>query len=107
MRGISDRPENKPSSLNADGSGGRVQMSIASPAKMKSGYAKVADLVHHSAHFGITAGTVSINMAAVRQRKREMVDGLIRIHLDKYKATGVQLLMGIAKLVAPAPLRFN
>ena len=71
------------------------------PSKNEIWSAKVADLVHHSAHFGITAGTVSINMAAVRQRKREMVDGLIRIHLDKYKATGVQLLMGIAKLVAP------
>jgi pyruvate/2-oxoglutarate dehydrogenase complex dihydrolipoamide dehydrogenase (E3) component len=71
------------------------------PSKNEIWSAKVANLVHHSAHFGTTAGSVSISLAAVRQRKREMVDGLIMIHLDKYKAAGAQLVMASAKLVAP------
>jgi pyruvate/2-oxoglutarate dehydrogenase complex dihydrolipoamide dehydrogenase (E3) component len=36
-------------------------------------------------------------MAAVRKRKREMVEGLIAMHLDRYKATGAELVMGEAK----------
>jgi pyruvate/2-oxoglutarate dehydrogenase complex dihydrolipoamide dehydrogenase (E3) component len=71
------------------------------PSKNEIWSAKVADLVNHSVRFGTTAGSVSINMAAVRQRKREMVEGLIKIHLDKYKATGARLVMGNARLVAP------
>jgi pyruvate/2-oxoglutarate dehydrogenase complex dihydrolipoamide dehydrogenase (E3) component len=71
------------------------------PSKNEIWSAKVADLVHRAAHFGITTGPVSINMATVVQRKREMVDGLIKVHLDKYIATGAQLVMGSAKLVGP------
>jgi pyruvate/2-oxoglutarate dehydrogenase complex dihydrolipoamide dehydrogenase (E3) component len=36
-------------------------------------------------------------MAAVRKRKREMVEGLIAMHLDRYRATGAELVMGEAK----------
>jgi pyruvate/2-oxoglutarate dehydrogenase complex dihydrolipoamide dehydrogenase (E3) component len=71
------------------------------PSKNEIWSAKVADLVHHAAQFGTTVGLLSIDMPAVRQRKREMVDGLIKIHLNKYKATGAQLVMGSATLVGP------
>jgi pyruvate/2-oxoglutarate dehydrogenase complex dihydrolipoamide dehydrogenase (E3) component len=43
-------------------------------------------------------------MAAVRQRKREMVEGLIAMHLARYKATGAELVMGEAKFTAPKTL---
>jgi pyruvate/2-oxoglutarate dehydrogenase complex dihydrolipoamide dehydrogenase (E3) component len=36
-------------------------------------------------------------MAIVRKRKREMVEGLIAMHLDRYKATGAELVMGEAR----------
>jgi pyruvate/2-oxoglutarate dehydrogenase complex dihydrolipoamide dehydrogenase (E3) component len=67
------------------------------PSKNEIWSAKVADLVHHSSKFGITTGAVSIDMEAVRKRKREMVEGLVAIHLEKYRATGAQLVMGEAK----------
>jgi pyruvate/2-oxoglutarate dehydrogenase complex dihydrolipoamide dehydrogenase (E3) component len=35
-------------------------------------------------------------MAVVRQRKREMVQGLIAMHLERYKTTGAELVMGEA-----------
>ena len=69
------------------------------PSKNEIWSAKVADLVHHANRFGITAGPTSIGMAAVRRRKREMVDGLIAMHLDRYKATGAELVMGEAKFI--------
>ncbi len=69
------------------------------PSKNEVWSAKVADLIHHASKFGTIVGTVNIDMAAVRKRKREMVDGLIKMHLDRYKATGAELIMGSAKFI--------
>jgi pyruvate/2-oxoglutarate dehydrogenase complex dihydrolipoamide dehydrogenase (E3) component len=71
------------------------------PSKNEIWSAKVADLVHHAGKFGVITGSVSIDMAGVRKRKREMVDGLIATHLDRYKATGTELIMGGATFVGP------
>jgi pyruvate/2-oxoglutarate dehydrogenase complex dihydrolipoamide dehydrogenase (E3) component len=67
------------------------------PSKNEIWSAKVADLVHHATRFGVTPGSASSDMAAVRKRKREMVEGLIAMHLDRYRATGAELVMGEAK----------
>ena len=40
-------------------------------------------------------------MAAVRDRKRKMVDGLVAIHLEKYRESGAELVMGQGRFVAP------
>src|SRR5213083_3046472 len=53
------------------------------PSKNEIWSAKVADLVHHAAKFGMVTGPVAIDMARVRQRKRDMVAGLVEIHLEK------------------------
>jgi len=50
------------------------------PSKNEIWSAKVADLVHHATRFGITLGSAASDMAAVRKRKREMVEGLIAMH---------------------------
>jgi pyruvate/2-oxoglutarate dehydrogenase complex dihydrolipoamide dehydrogenase (E3) component/pimeloyl-ACP methyl ester carboxylesterase len=71
------------------------------PSKNEIWSAKVADLVHHAAQFGIKIGPASTDMAAVRSRKREMVNALVAMHLEKYKATGAELVMGEAKFVGP------
>ena len=44
------------------------------PSKNEIWSAKVADLVHHAASFGAMTGSVAIDMAKVRQRKRDMVE---------------------------------
>jgi pyruvate/2-oxoglutarate dehydrogenase complex dihydrolipoamide dehydrogenase (E3) component len=71
------------------------------PSKNEIWSAKVADLIHHAAQFGMTVVAGTVDMAKVRQRKREMVQGLIKIHLDRYRATGAELVMGSAKFIAP------
>jgi pyruvate/2-oxoglutarate dehydrogenase complex dihydrolipoamide dehydrogenase (E3) component len=53
------------------------------PSKNEIWSAKVADLVHHAAQFGMVTGSSAIDMASVRQRKREMVQGLVAMHLDR------------------------
>ena len=42
--------------------------------------------------FGISKDNVRINMAAVRDRKRTMVDGLVKMHIDNFKSSGAELL---------------
>src|SRR6266404_7089543 len=77
--------------------GGSCPNTNCLPSKNEIWSAKVADLVHHATRFGITLGSASSDIAAVRKRKREMVDGLIAMHLDRYKASGAELVMGEAK----------
>jgi pyruvate/2-oxoglutarate dehydrogenase complex dihydrolipoamide dehydrogenase (E3) component len=74
------------------------------PTKNEIWSAKVADLIHHATAFGILTGSTRIDMERVRQRKREMVDGLVAMHLDHYRASGAELIMGAARFVAPKTL---
>jgi pyruvate/2-oxoglutarate dehydrogenase complex dihydrolipoamide dehydrogenase (E3) component len=71
------------------------------PSKNEIWTAKVASLVHHAAKFGMVTGVTAIDMGQVRQRKRDMVDGLIAMHLDIYKASGAELILGSGRFVAP------
>jgi len=74
------------------------------PSKNEIWSAKVADLVHHAASFGANTGSVATDMAKVRQRKREMVEGEIAAVLQQYKASGAELIMGAGNFVAPRTL---
>jgi len=71
------------------------------PSKNEIWSAKVAHLMRHAGHFGTTIASAAIDMPAVRQRKRAMVSDLVQIHLDRYKATGAELIMGSARFTAP------
>jgi len=74
------------------------------PSKNEVWSARVADLVHHAAKFGLVTGPAAIDMGRVRQRKRDMVEGLVAMHLDKYRASGAELVMGTGRFVAPKTL---
>src|SRR3954471_6918302 len=70
------------------------------PSKNVIHSAKVASYVRRGAEFGITAGDWKVGMAAVRDRKRRMVDGLVAMHLEKYRQSGAVLVMGSGRFVA-------
>jgi pyruvate/2-oxoglutarate dehydrogenase complex dihydrolipoamide dehydrogenase (E3) component len=74
------------------------------PSKNEIWSAKVADLVHHGASFGAKTDAAPIDMAKVRQRKRDMVEGMIAVTLQQYKASGAELIMGAGDFVAPKTL---
>jgi pyruvate/2-oxoglutarate dehydrogenase complex dihydrolipoamide dehydrogenase (E3) component len=74
------------------------------PSKNEIWSAKVADLVRHAAAFGTMTGPGSVEMARVRQRKRDMVEGLIALHRERYQASGAELIMGTGQFVAPKTL---
>jgi pyruvate/2-oxoglutarate dehydrogenase complex dihydrolipoamide dehydrogenase (E3) component len=81
--------------------GGSCPNTNCLPSKNEIWSAKVADLVHHAARFGMVTGSTVVDMKRVLARKRDMVDGLIAMHLDRYKASGAELIMGTGRFIAP------
>src|SRR5580658_1204186 len=63
------------------------------PSKNIIHSAKVASYFYRSEEFGISKSNVKIDMTAVRDRKRKMVDGLIKVHLDNFKSSGAELIL--------------
>ena len=71
------------------------------PSKNIIHSAKVASYFWRSGEFGITKDNTRINMSAVRDRKRQMVAGLVDMHLANFKASGAELLMGSGRFIGP------
>jgi pyruvate/2-oxoglutarate dehydrogenase complex dihydrolipoamide dehydrogenase (E3) component len=71
------------------------------PSKNEIWSARVADLTRHAAGFGIATGPVAVDMHGVVARKREMVEGLIKTHLELFASSGAELIMGEAGLTGP------
>ena len=58
-------------------------------------------LAGRAAEFGVEAEPAATNMKGVQDRKRAMVEGLRQLHLDRYRASGAELIMGDACFTAP------
>jgi len=71
------------------------------PSKNEIWSARIAHLASHAGEFGTMNGSVKTDMAKVRQRKRTMVDREVAFHLDAYKRSGAELIMGTGRFVAP------
>ena len=71
------------------------------PSKNIIHSAKVASYFFRSEEFGITKEHTHINMSAVRDRKRKMVAGLVDMHLDIFKASGAELVLGSGRFIGP------
>src|ERR1700684_4237629 len=71
------------------------------PSKNVIYSAKVASLVARHREFGIETGPTTIDMTRVYARKREMVDAFVKIHLDKFRGAGDELILGDGTFVAP------
>lgn len=81
--------------------GGSCPAVACMPSKNEIWSARVAHLANHAAEFGTITGPVTIDMAKVRQRKQEMIDGEIAFHLDAYRSSGAELIMGSGRFVGP------
>ena len=67
------------------------------PSKNVIYSAKAAALVHPVTGLGVIAGKTTVDMAGVARRKRQMVDDLVKLHLDNFKSSGAELIMGEAR----------
>ena len=97
-----DRGVGLPSS-SAGGSGAPAPTFACLPSKNEIWSARVA----HLAQFGTVTGPVTTDMATVRRRKRDMVDREIALHLQTYKTSGAELIMGSGRFVAPKTLEVH
>jgi pyruvate/2-oxoglutarate dehydrogenase complex dihydrolipoamide dehydrogenase (E3) component len=74
------------------------------PSKNVIHSAKVASYFRRSEEFGIVNDSWRVDMAAVRARKRRMVDGLREMHLDKFAKSGAEIIMGSGRFVGERTL---
>lgn len=77
------------------------------PSKNVIRSAKANWFARHGAEYGIQTGPVSTDMKGVFNRKRKMVEGEVQFHLDRFKATGAELIKGEARFVAPKTVEVN
>jgi pyruvate/2-oxoglutarate dehydrogenase complex dihydrolipoamide dehydrogenase (E3) component len=87
--------------------GGSCPAVACMPSKNEVWSARVAYLAQRAAHFGTLTGSVSTDMAKVRQRKQDMVEREIALHLNAYKESGAELIMGHGQFVAPKTIEVS
>src|SRR5215468_5069779 len=80
--------------------GGSCPAVACLPSKNEIWSARVAHLARHAAQFGTVTGPITTDMAKVRRRKQDMIDREIATHLNAYKTSGAELVMGSGRFVA-------
>jgi pyruvate/2-oxoglutarate dehydrogenase complex dihydrolipoamide dehydrogenase (E3) component len=81
--------------------GGSCPAVACLPSKNEIFSARVGYLARHAALYGAVNGAIRTDMATVRQRKRAMIDREVAFHLDAYKKSGAELIMGSGHFTAP------
>jgi pyruvate/2-oxoglutarate dehydrogenase complex dihydrolipoamide dehydrogenase (E3) component len=81
--------------------GGSCPAVACMPSKNELWSARVAHLVHNAEYFGTSTGAAETDMRKVRRRKQDMVDREIELHLQAYKSSGAELIMGSGRFVGP------
>jgi pyruvate/2-oxoglutarate dehydrogenase complex dihydrolipoamide dehydrogenase (E3) component len=74
------------------------------PSKNILHSAKVASYVRRSQEFGLPKRDFTVDMSAVRDRKRRMVTSWNNVYLENYKKTGAELILGSGRFVGPKTL---
>jgi pyruvate/2-oxoglutarate dehydrogenase complex dihydrolipoamide dehydrogenase (E3) component len=74
------------------------------PSKNIIHSAKVASYLRRSEEFGIAKRSFSVDMHAVRERKRRMVSGWNDLYLGNYKKSGAEFILGSGRFIGPRTL---
>ena len=84
--------------------GGSCPSIACLPSKNIIHSAKIASYFRRSKEFGIDKDNVKINMSAVRDRKRKAVAGFVDFHVDTFRESGAEFILGSGRFVAPRTL---
>ena len=71
------------------------------PSKNIIHSAKVASYFRRSEEFGIGKRDFTVDMSAVRNRKRRMVSSWNNVYLDNYKKSGAEFILGSGRFIGP------
>ena len=63
--------------------------------------AQVAGYARKFNDFGMSAQRFAVNMAGVRERKRQMVSKQVQAHLNLFNKSGAELILGAGRFVGP------
>jgi pyruvate/2-oxoglutarate dehydrogenase complex dihydrolipoamide dehydrogenase (E3) component len=74
------------------------------PSKNIIHSAKVASYFRRSEEFGIAQRDFTVDMSAVRGRKRRMVSSWNNVYLDNYKKSGAEFILGSGRFIDPKTL---
>src|SRR6516162_8272506 len=74
------------------------------PSKNIIHSAKVASYFRRSEEFGIPKRDFSVDMSAVRGRKRRMVSSWNNVYLENYKKSGAEFILGSGRFIGPKTL---
>lgn len=84
--------------------GGSCPNIACMPSKNEVWSARVAHLVHQAGKFGMVTSPSETDMARVRQRKADMVNGEVEEFLRNFRTSGAELILGSGRFVAPKTL---
>jgi pyruvate/2-oxoglutarate dehydrogenase complex dihydrolipoamide dehydrogenase (E3) component len=101
------RAGNKVAVVERQWVGGSCPAVACLPSKNEIWGARVAHLARNAARFGTLTGPVRTDMGKVRQRKQDMINREIAFHLNAYKESGAELIMGIGRFVAPKTIEVS
>jgi pyruvate/2-oxoglutarate dehydrogenase complex dihydrolipoamide dehydrogenase (E3) component len=87
--------------------GGACPTIACMPSKTELWSARVAHLARHGQPFGVTTGSVTIDMPTVVRHKRDMVRHEVELHMQNFTVTGTELLVGHGRFVAPKTLEVS
>ncbi|HEY1610502.1 MAG TPA: FAD-dependent oxidoreductase, partial [Paraburkholderia sp.] len=71
------------------------------PTKALIRSARVAHAVSEAASFGVDTGSRRVDMKRVRARVKGVVDSLVEVNLNGFKAAGFDLVLGNGRFIAP------
>lgn len=81
--------------------GGSCPAVACMPSKNEIWGARVAHIVRGATHFGTVVDGARTDMRRVLQRKQDMVEREIAAHVNAYRTSGAELIMGSGRFVGP------
>jgi pyruvate/2-oxoglutarate dehydrogenase complex dihydrolipoamide dehydrogenase (E3) component len=77
------------------------------PSKNVIHSAKVASYFERGEEFGMLADKWTVSMPLVRERKRQMVEGLHQVHMANFARSKVEIVMGAGRFVGDRTLKVS
>lgn len=81
--------------------GGSCPSVACLPSKNEIWSARIAHTVRSAGQFGTVVDGAKTDMRKVRNRKQDMIDREIAAHLEAYRASGAELIMGSGRFTGP------
>src|SRR5262250_2728267 len=84
--------------------GGSCPAVACLPSKNELWSARVAHLARNATRFGTLVQGVCVDMRRVRRRKQDMIDREVDLHVNAYRESDVELIIGSGRFVGPKTL---